>query len=351
MKRKTLLLIAIFICLVLVILAGIVVINRINQEANFTNNQMANVNNTEENLSKEEKMKEAGIPKEYYNSVVTLDGITYNAQKVIDFFYYIEYGHNEEAGALEDKEIQIVEFNKNKEPVVKNIVAKPVNDEYPYYEKYIITEDNTKNTMLLEEERIVTSEEYEVYHYLIESDVTTKLDGDAHIKLYLGEGSWSMGENRKLIPICEYDLSNTDYSKEKVVDFEFNARNDMNLDIVLEKNTLENQDFGVYTFGGDVTVNIDNQEYTLEKALKNKLITEQNIVEQGYIDEKYRLCRRLVYADGGSSVCQYSNFSVAKYNSLVTKDNSFDYERDLVITFGKKDLNEINDLLEASKIK
>ena len=103
MKRKTLLLIAIFICLVLVILAGIVVINRINQEANFTNNQIANVNNTEENLSKEEKMKEAGIPKEYYNSVVTLDGITYNAQKVIDFFYYIEYGHNEEAGALEDK--------------------------------------------------------------------------------------------------------------------------------------------------------------------------------------------------------------------------------------------------------
>ena len=59
MKRKTLLLIAIFICLVLVILAGIVVINEIRQEANFTNNQIANVNNTEENLSEEEKMKKA----------------------------------------------------------------------------------------------------------------------------------------------------------------------------------------------------------------------------------------------------------------------------------------------------
>ena len=89
MKRKTLLLIAIFICLVLVILAGIVVINEIRQEANFTNNQIANVNNTEENLSEEEKMKKAGIPKKYYSSIVTLDGTTYNAQKVIDFFYYI----------------------------------------------------------------------------------------------------------------------------------------------------------------------------------------------------------------------------------------------------------------------
>lgn len=351
MKRKTLLLIVVFICVALIIFAGFVTIKRRNQKTNFTNNQIANVNNAEENISEEEKMKRAGIPKEYYSSVVTLDGITYNPQKAIDFFYYIEYGYNEEVGALEDKEIQIVEINKNKEPIVKNIVAKPVNSEYPYYEKYIITEDNTQNTMLLKEERIVTSEEYDVYDYIIESDVTTKLDGNIHIRIYLGEVSWNMGENRKLIPICEYDLSNTDYSKEKVVDFEFNARNDMNLDIVLEKNTLENQDFGVYTFGGDVTVNIDNQEYTLEKALKNKIITEQNIVDQGYIDEKYRLCRRLIYADGGSSVFQYNNFSVAKYNSLVARDNRFDNERDLVITFGKKDLNEIDDLLEESKIK
>ena len=348
MKRKTLLLIVVFICVVLVIFAGIVVLNRKNKEENFANNQIANTEyaneDKEENINEKEKMKKAGIPSKYYDSIVSMNGITYNAQKLIDFFYYIEYEYGEETDPLEDKEIQIVEFNENKEPIIKSITAKPSNSEYPSYEKYIITADNTKNTMLPEDQRIVTSKEYEVSNYLVETVVEPKPDGDTHIKLSLGESSWSPGENRELISICEYDLSNTNYLKEQKVDFKFNEKSDMLLDIVLEENTLENQDYGIYTFGGDVTVNINNKEYTLEEALKDKVITEKDILDQGYIDEKYRLCERLLYLDGGSAVFQYSNFSIAKYNSL-------DNERDLVITAGKKSLGDINDLLEASKIK
>ena len=52
----------------------------------------------------------------------------------------------------------------------------------------------------------------------------------------------------------------------------------MGVDTILEKNTLENQDFNVYTIGGDIDIVLEgDMVYTLSEALRNKVISIDDI--------------------------------------------------------------------------
>ena len=83
-----------------------------------------------------------------------------------------------------------------------------------------------------------------------------------------------------------------------------------------DKETLEKYDFAIYTFAGDVTIIKDGKEYDFKQALENKIITIDEILQQGKLDAKYGICEEAYYKDGGSIEYQYPKYTVLKYHSL-----------------------------------
>ena len=64
--------------------------------------------------------------------------------------------------------------------------------------------------------------------------------------------------------------------------------------------------------------------YNLEDALKQKVITPNDILEQSKTDGKYGICDGDSYYDGGSMEYRYNDFTILKLNTL-------DGDKDLVI--------------------
>ena len=111
-----------------------------------------------------------------------------------------------------------------------------------------------------------------------------------------------------------YNLSSANYHQEFQIDFTF--YNDKRVKEIIPKNTLVGYDFGIYSFSGDVTILKDGKEYDFKQALENKIITVEDILEQGKLDAKYGICNEAHYKDGGSIEYQYINYTILKYYTL-----------------------------------
>ena len=135
-----------------------------------------------------------------------------------------------------------------------------------------------------------------------------------------------IGDNiEDILPvICSYDLDSSNYKK----DFEltFNQRKDMGeKKIIGPESSVIPIGYSVYTVGGDVDFTIeDDMVYDFEKALKEKVITIEQILEQAKLDDKYGICKEEMYSDGGTVEYLYDNYTIIKYNTL-------DGNEDLVI--------------------
>lgn len=139
--------------------------------------------------------------------------------------------------------------------------------------------------------------------------------------------------------ICSYSLKSSNYKEEfKLI---FNQRKDMGIKTIINKDENEEYDFSTYTFGGDVEIiiNGDDTIYTLEKAIEEKIITVQDILDKCSKDEKYGVCKVGHYKDGGSIEYRYEEYTILKLNTL-------DNEKDLVIGFRGSFINEYNKLKE-----
>ena len=116
--------------------------------------------------------------------------------------------------------------------------------------------------------------------------------------------------------ICSYDLDSSNYKK----DFEltFNQRKDMGEKkiIGLESSVIP-IGYSVYTVGGDITITIEgDMVYDFEKAIKEKVITIEQILEQAKLDDKYGVCKEGMYSDGGTMEYLYDDYTIIKYNTL-----------------------------------
>ena len=114
--------------------------------------------------------------------------------------------------------------------------------------------------------------------------------------------------------ILSYQLSSADYHQE--FELKFTQREDKEVKEIFSKNTLEDYDFNIYTYAGDVTIIKDGKEYDFKQALENKIITIEDILNQGKLDAKYGICEEGYYKDGGSIEYQYPQYTVLKYHSL-----------------------------------
>ena len=137
--------------------------------------------------------------------------------------------------------------------------------------------------------------------------------------------------------IFEYDLESSSYKN--VCDLTYIARDDNEIKQIAKPNQFDNIDFGLYTFGGDGIITIEqDMVYSLEDALNEKIIDVQSILEQAKLDEKYGICETGYYKDGGSIEYRYKDYTILKFNTL-------DGNGDLII--GKpgtiiKDVGKIN---------
>lgn len=260
---------------------------------------------------------------------------------------------------IEDKKIQnenlldtFIEASNNKQntslqiKIVSNGNIDNITLEYIAGENQIKSNSNsTQNETAPSSEW--TSEEYQKfygYYKLTKNDVEEKFDfyhwrikrktqGNT-VQVIFNTDYFDLLE----IPVIfEYDLDSSLYKK-KYDNLTYNQRKDLGIKQIAEENQFDNIDFGLYTFGGDVTVTIEqDMVYSLKDALDKQIITIQNIMEQAEIDEKYGICEKAYYSDGGSVEYRYNDYTILKYNSL-------NGNRDLIIGMRGTIINDVGEI-------
>ena len=134
--------------------------------------------------------------------------------------------------------------------------------------------------------------------------------------------------------IFEYNLDSSLYVKDYNLTYIKNEDNEIKQ--IAKINQFDNIDYGLYTFGGDVTITIEqDMVYSLENAINEKKITIQSILDQAKLDEKYGFCDASAYDDGGSIEYRYKDYTILKCNSL-------DGNKDLIIGMQGSILNNKN---------
>lgn len=136
------------------------------------------------------------------------------------------------------------------------------------------------------------------------------------------------------------DLDKPEY--EEKVNLHFYQRKDMGINQIINKDESE-FDINVYTFGGDSGIIVDgDMVYTLEDALKQNVITIDDILNQAEMDRKFGVCEVGTYIDGGSIEYMYPDYTILKYDNL-------DGKKDLVIGFSGEIMNKFEEELKKQK--
>ena len=99
---------------------------------------------------------------------------------------------------------------------------------------------------------------------------------------------------------------------------------------IIDSKKDTNYDYDVYLYYGTMDIIVDAKKYSLEDALKNNLITIDEIIAKADED----IPDAPVYKDGGSKEYNYDNYKIIKMHKLDGNNN---------IYFGSKDL-DINDI-------
>ena len=112
-------------------------------------------------------------------------------------------------------------------------------------------------------------------------------------------------------------------------------------EIVIKKNEINGIDYNIYSFEGNVAINLNSDSSELKEnsislrdALLQNKITVNEIIEKANKDLNENVITGDMYEDGGSIRYQYSNYTIIKCHTL-------DGNRDVYI--GSKDMT-INDL-------
>lgn len=138
-------------------------------------------------------------------------------------------------------------------------------------------------------------------------------------------------------------LESSNYTKK----FELNyyQRKDLGLKTIINHNTNTDYRYSVHTLGGDVNFTIENDMvYTFEKALEEKVLTVEDILNQARIDAEYGVCEERNYRDGGSTEFMYEDYTILKYNTLEGLE-------DLVIGYKGPIINEANKVIKSSSVE
>lgn len=282
MRKKIFIVILVLIFIIFILWAGFVSIKNYMKQENSSNLNVSNLKNiTENNLVEKtnleeqeiEKMRAVEIPSEFFDSVVIVHDKIYNFTKLDNFVNRVKDKNLE--GLRNEAKIKIVSYTTEGDPIIKTVSIKKQGNtelEITNNSKFVITTDSTRDKYAAE--RTVSSKEYSWLDYKLVRKYKKDDMGREVINIVLQKN------NAEDIPVCGYLLSETDYKRN--IEINFNGRKDMGINTILEKNTLENQGFNINTIGGNVDVVLEgDMVYSLTDALKNKVITVDDILRTG----------------------------------------------------------------------
>ena len=117
-------------------------------------------------------------------------------------------------------------------------------------------------------------------------------------------------------------------------DFEiiYIPRYDSIIEVLKEKD--DKLPYTVYSYGGDVYIIIHGKLLSLETALEERKISEDEILNKATNDIQAGIAKENVYRDGGSKIYIYSDYSILKCNKL-------DGNKDLYIGYPEMDINDL----------
>lgn len=142
--------------------------------------------------------------------------------------------------------------------------------------------------------------------------------------------------------------NNSDEKLDKNTQFELiytqNEKNE--LIKIIDKNSSKDYDFDVYTYGGDVLININGKSYDFKEALLQNIISIDNILEKAKDDAQNDICTEAKYLDGGSIEYWYSDYTILKYNKEYIGKNN---RKDFVIGMKKEIINKVDEILDKDE--
>lgn len=245
----------------------------------------------------------------------------------------------------------INKVSKNEESVLK-IREYKTNEEYDEKElKYVPRTNVTKineNTSIVEipENDVALDEKFGYYTFTINNDESTQKTFSAYnwiIRRKVQDGVVNLCLDTvgfidviELPVICSYTLESSNYTKS--INMHYYQRKDLGIKTVVDKNVNSEYDYNIKTFGGDVSFTFDtDMVYTFEEAIKQKVVTGEEILKQAKTDAKYGICEERIFYDGGSTEYGYPDYTILKYNTL-------DGNKDLVIGFRGQIINQVDKL-------
>lgn len=98
-------------------------------------------------------------------------------------------------------------------------------------------------------------------------------------------------------------------------------------------------EYKIKTLGGDVTITIGKNEYSLKEALQNNIITGNDILSKIKADDERGICIAYTIADGGTRTYKYKDYTVLKLNAIHENTNGITREKDLIIGMRGMDLD------------
>lgn len=207
------------------------------------------------------------------------------------------------------------------------IVEVPDNPE-EYKEKYgyfTLTVNNDEST----------AETFDLFYWKLDRMVK-----DENVVFYFATNAFI--EVLEIPEFCTYSLESSNYTSKFKMNYY--RRNDNKIKNIIDKNANNEYDYNIYTYGGDISFTFEtDMVYSLEEALKQKVITIEEILEQAKIDLKYGICDEGYFSDGGSTEYRYSDYTILKYNTL-------DGNRDLVFGPRGQIINEVNEKLYSKNL-
>lgn len=267
--------------------------------------------------------------------VVIKDG-NINNEKLIENFL-----NKASIDSAEEQTLIIQEYTSEDEYVEKKIKFVPgvISDKTP--------EDKANDSV--EELERALEEQYGHFVYTVNNDESTartfnykywlkrNVEGGI-VKLRFETSPYAFIEVAEFPVICSYSLESSNYTNK--FELHYHQRKDKGLKTIIDHNTNADYKYSIHTLGGDVDFTIENDMvYTLEKALEEKVLTVEDILNQAKMDAEYGICYRGDYSDGGSTEFMYEDYTILKYSTL-------DGLEDLVIGYKGQIINEVNKVID-----
>lgn len=97
------------------------------------------------------------------------------------------------------------------------------------------------------------------------------------------------------------------------------GKNELNK--IIDKDNSNLYNYNIYTYCGDVSIEIDNFKYDFKDALEREIITIDRILSKASEDFENKICVQQQYLDGGSIQYTYYNYTILKYHDLNGKED------------------------------